>query len=53
MLSARDTARAEKDFAMADPLRAELESLGWLVEDGPAGGRARRACHKVPRGLFI
>ena len=43
MLTARDTARAEKDFAMADQLRAELESLGWLVEDGPAGGRARRA----------
>ena len=43
MLSARHAARVAKDFATADALRAEMEALGWLIEDGPQGGRARRA----------
>jgi cysteinyl-tRNA synthetase len=43
MVAARDAARASKDFGTADTLRAELESLGWLIEDGAQGGRARRA----------
>jgi cysteinyl-tRNA synthetase len=38
----RDQARADRDWAMADSLRAELEEAGWLVEDGPAGTRVRR-----------
>jgi cysteinyl-tRNA synthetase len=38
----RDQARAEKDWALADALRSELESAGWVVEDGPEGTRIRR-----------
>jgi cysteinyl-tRNA synthetase len=37
----RDRARAERDWATADALRAELEDAGWLVEDGPEGTRIR------------
>jgi cysteinyl-tRNA synthetase len=33
----RAAARARKDFVEADRLRAEIESLGIIVEDGPAG----------------
>ena len=33
LASARDAARAAKDWAAADRLRAELEVLGWVVED--------------------
>jgi cysteinyl-tRNA synthetase len=43
MVQARDAARAAKDFGTADTIRAELTSMGWLVEDGPGGGTARRA----------
>ena len=39
---ARDAARAAKDWARADALRAELEAAGWLVEDGAEGTRIRR-----------
>ena len=38
----RDEARASKDWARADELRAELENAGWLVEDGAEGTRVRR-----------
>ncbi len=38
----RDAARAGRDFAAADSLRAELEERGWIVEDGPAGTQVRR-----------
>jgi cysteinyl-tRNA synthetase len=38
----RDQARAAKDWARADALRAELESQGWLVEDTPQGTQLRR-----------
>ena len=30
-------ARAERDYAEADRLRAEIEALGWEVRDGPDG----------------
>ncbi len=33
----RDAARAERDFARADAIRAELQAAGWTVEDGPDG----------------
>jgi cysteinyl-tRNA synthetase len=39
---ARDEARAMKDWARADALRAELQAEGWIVEDGPAGTTIRR-----------
>jgi cysteinyl-tRNA synthetase len=39
---ARDAARAAKDWARADALRAELQAAGWIVEDGPKGTTIRR-----------
>jgi cysteinyl-tRNA synthetase len=39
---ARDEARAAKDWARADAIRAELEADGWHVEDGPDGGELHR-----------
>ena len=35
----RQAARARRDYAEADRLRAELDRLGWEVQDGPAGFR--------------
>ena len=37
----RDAARAAKDWARADALRAELQAEGWTVEDGPEGTTLR------------
>ncbi|MEM9748578.1 MAG: cysteine--tRNA ligase [Actinomycetota bacterium] len=37
-----DAARAEKDFATADALRAELQADGWTVETGADGTTVRR-----------
>ena len=31
-----------RDYAAADRLRAEIERLGWVVEDTPAGTRVYR-----------
>jgi cysteinyl-tRNA synthetase len=39
---ARDEARAGRDWATADALRAELQAEGWIVEDGPDGTTIRR-----------
>jgi cysteinyl-tRNA synthetase len=38
----RDAARAGRDYAAADSLRAELELRGWIVEDSPSGTKVRR-----------
>jgi cysteinyl-tRNA synthetase len=38
----RDAARAARDFATADALRAELEAAGYLVEDTPEGTKVYR-----------
>ncbi len=35
--AARDEARAARDWARADAIRAELQAEGWTVEDGPDG----------------
>ncbi len=40
--AALDAARAEKDFARADAIRAELHAGGWIVETTPAGTVIRR-----------
>ncbi len=37
LVTARDTARSEKNWAEADRLRDELVSLGWVVEDSSSG----------------
>lgn len=39
---ALDAARAAKDFATADALRAVLQAEGWTVETGPSGTTLRR-----------
>ena len=38
----RDEARASRRWDEADSLRGQLESAGWVVEDGPEGTRIRR-----------
>ena len=40
--AAIDAARAGKDFATADTLRAELQADGWTVETTKAGTKLRR-----------
>jgi cysteinyl-tRNA synthetase len=42
MVTRRDAARAERDFAGADGLRDRLEQLGWVVEDTAQGTRVHR-----------
>lgn len=37
LMSARDGARAMKDFDTSDKLRSEIEQMGYIVEDGPEG----------------
>ena len=37
LVTARDTARSEKNWAEADRLRDELVTLGWVVEDSSSG----------------
>ncbi|MEG7361649.1 cysteine--tRNA ligase [Pseudomonas citronellolis] len=43
LLEQREQARRRRDFAQADDLRKELESLGFRVEDSPAGPKLRPA----------
>jgi cysteinyl-tRNA synthetase len=38
LADARRDARAARDYARADELRAEIEALGWSVRDTPDGG---------------
>ncbi|MCI0347015.1 MAG: cysteine--tRNA ligase, partial [Chloroflexi bacterium] len=38
----RDEARAAKDWATSDALRAELQAMGYEVEDAPTGTVVRR-----------
>ena len=40
--AALDVARAQKDFARADELRAELQAAGWTVETTKRGTTLRR-----------
>jgi cysteinyl-tRNA synthetase len=37
LLERREAARARRDFAAADELRAQIAALGWEVRDGPRG----------------
>ncbi|MGZ8437515.1 MAG: cysteine--tRNA ligase [Candidatus Limnocylindrales bacterium] len=43
LVAERATARARRDFARSDAIRAELAGLGWEVVDGPDGSTLRRA----------
>jgi len=40
--AALDAARAAKDFATADSIRAVLQADGWTVETGKSGTTVRR-----------
>jgi cysteinyl-tRNA synthetase len=42
ILAERDAARAARDYARADALRADIAGLGWDVIDGPEGSTVRR-----------
>jgi len=42
LIAERDEARAAKDFATADAIRAELQADGWTVETTKAGTTVRR-----------
>ncbi|HTW10989.1 MAG TPA: cysteine--tRNA ligase [Acidimicrobiales bacterium] len=37
MVRQRDAARARADYPAADSIRADLQAMGYVVEDGPAG----------------
>jgi cysteinyl-tRNA synthetase len=43
LLEQRESARAEKDYARADELRAKITHEGYIVEDGPDGAYVRKA----------
>jgi len=42
LMDQRVAARAQRDFRRSDELRAEIQRLGWLVEDTPEGARLTR-----------
>jgi len=42
LVAAREGARVAKDWARADVLRAQIEALGWSVEDTKEGPAAKR-----------
>src|SRR5262249_22485855 len=42
-VAALDAARRERDFAVADTLRATLQDEGWVVETTKEGTRVHRA----------
>jgi cysteinyl-tRNA synthetase len=42
LVAERAEARRRRDFTRSDALRAEIQGLGWTVEDTPAGPRVAR-----------
>ena len=42
LVAERDEARAARDFARSDAIRDRLTSLGWVVQDTPAGTSLHR-----------
>ena len=43
LVARRDAARSRRDWPEADTVRAELQAMGYSVEDGPRGTVVRRA----------
>ena len=50
LVAAREDARAARDWARADALRAELDGLGWVVIDGPDGPTVSRRRDRTQPG---
>jgi cysteinyl-tRNA synthetase len=48
LVEARSAARKQRDWARADALRAELDALGVLVEDTPAGPKWKLKAGTAP-----
>ncbi len=42
LLADRDAARADRNWVLADELRDRIQTMGYEVEDGPGGSRAKR-----------
>ncbi|MBI2948572.1 MAG: cysteine--tRNA ligase [Verrucomicrobia bacterium] len=42
LLEKRQAARKAKDFKLADAIRAQLKTAGWIIEDTPKGPRLKR-----------
>jgi cysteinyl-tRNA synthetase len=42
LVNAREQARAGRDFQRSDEIRAQLDQMGYIVEDTPEGSRVRR-----------
>jgi len=42
LVAQRDAARAGRDWAAADTIRAQLQAMGFVVEDGSQGTVVRR-----------
>jgi cysteinyl-tRNA synthetase len=42
LVEARTVAKRSRDFARADAIRAELDHLGWLIEDTAKGPKVKR-----------
>jgi cysteinyl-tRNA synthetase len=43
MVRQRDAARSRGNYSESDSIRAELQEMGYIVEDGPDGTTVRRA----------
>ena len=43
IISIRQTARKEKNWALADKIRDELKEAGIVIEDTPSGARWKKA----------
>ncbi len=41
LLADRDCARAERNWPLADELRNQIQTMGYVIEDGPEGSRVR------------
>ena len=46
LLRERERARAGRDFATADDIRAQLQARGWEIRDGPEGPQLIRATQR-------
>ena len=42
MVAQRTQAKKDKDFALADKLRSEIEAKGYIIEDTPFGSFVKK-----------